>query len=88
MASPVPIYNNYSSHPSPIDHSPIALMDARGPTSCPDHYYEQSEISSSLGSHHNLYDLRDHYHRQHPSSPSGPSNLSDIYYDEEVLGES
>jgi hypothetical protein len=59
MASPMPLYNSYSSQNSPIDHPFGMMADSRGPTSCPDQYYAQSDISSSLGSHPTVYDMND-----------------------------
>ncbi len=81
LHSPVPIYNSYSSRGSNAD-SPVPGMvgDSRGPTSCPEHYYAQSEMSSSISSHQNLYDIAE-TRQQHPS-PSA----NEIFYDDEMLG--
>ena len=82
LHSPVPIYNSYSARDS-IPHSPVGGMmtDARnGPTSCPESYYAQSEMSSSISSHQNLYDIAEA--RQHQASPTG----NDIFYDDDMLG--
>jgi hypothetical protein len=58
LHSPVPMYNSYSSRNSNTD-SPVAgvMGDSRGPTSCPDPFYAQSEMSSSISSHQNIYDI-------------------------------
>ncbi len=82
MHSPVPIYNSYSSRNSGTD-SPVPgmMQDAsRGPTSCPEQYYAQSEMSSSISSHQNLYDIAEN--RQHQSSPVP----NDIFFDDDMLG--
>lgn len=84
LHSPVPMYNSFSSRNSAVDHqSPSGGMmgDARGPTSCPDNYYAPSEMSSSISSHQNLYDIAEG--RQHQASPAG----NDIFYDDDMLGE-
>lgn len=81
LHSPVPIYNSYSSRNSVAD-SPVigSMMDSRGPTSCPDPYYAQSEMSSSISSHQNLYDISES--RQHQQSPAG----NEVFYDDDMLG--
>ena len=81
LNSPVPMYNSFSSRNSTAD-SPVAGMmgDSRGPTSCPDHFYAQSEMSSSISSHQNLYDIAES--RQHQPSPGA----GDIFYDDDMLG--
>ncbi len=81
MHSPIPMYNSYSSRNSTAD-SPAAGMigDARGPTSCPEHFYAQSEISSSISSHQNQYDIAES--RQHQPSPGA----HDLFYDDDMLG--
>jgi hypothetical protein len=81
LHSPVPIYNSYSSQNSNSD-SPVPglIGDSRGPTSCPDQYYAQSEMSSSISSHQNLYDIAEG--RQQQASPAG----NEIFYDDEILG--
>jgi hypothetical protein len=81
LNSPVPMYNSFSSRNSTAD-SPVAGMmgDSRGPTSCPDHFYPQSEMSSSISSHQTLYDIAES--RQHQASPGA----ADIFYDDEMLG--
>lgn len=84
LHSPAPMYNSYSSRNSVAD-SPVAGMmggDSRGPTSCPDPFYPQSEMSSSISSHQNLYDIAEV--RQHQSSPA----QVDIFYDDDMLGKS
>jgi hypothetical protein len=83
LHSPAPMYNSFSSRNSTTDQSPVGGMmsDSRGPTSCPDNFYAQSEISSSISSHQNLYDIAEG--RQHQPSPAG----NDIFYDDDMLGE-
>lgn len=56
LQSPVQLFNGYSAGGS---ESPVAALlgDVRGPTSCPDNFYPQSEMSSSISSHQNLYDI-------------------------------
>ncbi|PSS18813.1 hypothetical protein M430DRAFT_244204 [Amorphotheca resinae ATCC 22711] len=80
LHSPVPMYS-YPSRNSNTG-SPVAGMmgDARGPTSCPDPFYAQSEMSSSISSHQNLYDITESRH--HQPSPAG----NEIFYDDEMLG--
>lgn len=81
--SPVPIYNSYSSRNSTAEQSPIIgsmMGDSRGPTSCPEQFYAQSEMSSSISSHQNLYDI--HEGRQHQASPAH----HDVFYDDDILG--
>ncbi|TVY62805.1 hypothetical protein LSUE1_G009402, partial [Lachnellula suecica] len=82
LHSPVPMYNSFSSRNSTTDQSPVSGMmgDSRGPTSCPDQFYAQSEMSSSISSHQNLYDIVEG--RQHQASPAG----NDIFYDDDMLG--
>jgi hypothetical protein len=82
MNSPVPMYNSYSSRNSTADQSPVPGMmgDSRGPTSCPEHFYAQSEMSSSISSHRDLYDIAEG--RQHQGSPAA----HDIFYDDDMLG--
>jgi hypothetical protein len=81
LNSPVPIYNSYSSQNS-VPPSPVAGMmgDSRGPTSCPDPFYAQSEMSSSISSHQNLYDIAEA--RQHQASPAG----GDVFYEDDMIG--
>lgn len=82
LNSPLPMYNSYSSRNS-VAESPVAsgmMGDSRGPTSCPDPYYAQSEMSSSISSHQNLYDIAEN--RQHRASPS----VADVFYDDDILG--
>lgn len=83
LHSPVPIYNSYSSRNSGTD-SPVGgvMGDSRGPTSCPDPFYPQSEMSSSLSSHQNLYETAES--RQHEPSPAA----NEIFYDDDMLGAS
>jgi hypothetical protein len=82
MNSPMPMYNSYSSHGSPVDHgSTFMVQDNRGPTSCPDQYYPQSEVSSSLSSHPTIFEMGEN--RQLAGSPSG--HRSDMY-DDDVSG--
>ena len=82
LHSPAPMYHNFSSRNSITDQSPVVAMipDARGPTSYPDRYYSQSEISSSLNSHSGLYDIVEG--RAHQTSP--PSH--EVFYDDEMIG--
>lgn len=83
LHSPLPMYNSFSSRTSTTDQSPVSGMmggDARGPTSCPDNYYAQSEMSSSISSHQNLYDIAEG--RQHQSSPTS----NGVFYDDDMLG--
>ncbi|KAE8451934.1 hypothetical protein EG329_002775 [Mollisiaceae sp. DMI_Dod_QoI] len=81
LHSPLPMYNSYSSRNSNAD-SPVPglIGDSRGPTSCPDNYYAQSEISSSISSHQNQYELSEARQQQH--SPSA----NDLFYDDDMLG--
>jgi hypothetical protein len=84
LHSPVPMYNSYSSRNSEA-HSPVigSMMEhSRGPTSCPDPFYAQSEMSSSISSHQNLYDISES--RQHQHSPAG----NDVFYEDDMLGKS
>lgn len=83
IGSPVPMYNNSCSPRNSKPDSPVASMlgDTRGPTSCPDHFYAQSEMSSSISSHQNLYDIAES--RQHQPSPAA----ADVLYDDDMLGE-
>ena len=79
--------NIYDSYPqnSSIDHSPLygTSGDHRGPTSCPDLFYQNSDVSSSLSSHPALFDVAEN--RRLATSP-GLCNVSDTDYDEDVLG--
>lgn len=83
LRSPMPIYTGYSSRNTTADASPVVGMmgDSRGPTSCPDHFYAPSEISSSISSHQNLYDIAEGGRQQHPNSTTNES-----YYDDEMMG--
>ncbi|KAH8821812.1 fungal-specific transcription factor domain-containing protein [Xylogone sp. PMI_703] len=76
--SPVQMFNSYSTTGG---DSPVAglLGDARGPTSCPDQFYPQSEMSSSISSHQNLYDIPEG--RQARASPAG----HELGYDDDIL---
>jgi hypothetical protein len=80
LHSPLPMYNSYSSRNSTAD-SPVAglIGDSRGPTSCPDNYYAQSEISSSISSHQNQYEISE---RQQQHSPAA----HELFYDDDMLG--
>lgn len=81
MNSPIPMYNSYSSRNSTADSPAAGMMaDSRGPTSCPEHFYAQSEISSSISSHQNQYDIIES--RQHQPSPGA----HDLFYDDDILG--
>lgn len=81
LASPMPLYNSYSSQNSPVDHS-FGMIDSRGPTSCPDQYYAQSDLSSSLSSHPTIYDMGDN--RQIVGSPA--LSRRDILFDDDTHG--
>jgi hypothetical protein len=81
LGSPMPLYNSYSSQSSPVDHS-FGMIDSRGPTSCPEQYYAQSEISSSLGSHPTIYDMADN----RPIMRSPAIGGRDILYDDDTHG--
>lgn len=88
LNSPVPIYN-FSTPNSTAGHSPIVghigmMADPRGPTSMPEHYYAQSDMSSSLSSHQTIYEVEESHHQQH--SPPGRSNHSDIFIGEDIFG--
>jgi Fungal Zn(2)-Cys(6) binuclear cluster domain len=78
LASPMPMYHSYSG--SPVDHSaPFNMMqEGRGPTSCPDQYYAQSEVSSSLSSHPTVFEMGEN--RRHAGSP----HRSEVNYDDEI----
>lgn len=83
LHSPVPMYNSYSSRNSVTDSPVMGMMgDSRGPTSCPDPFYAQSEMGSSISSHQNLYDIVES--RRHQQSPAG----NDIFCDDDILGKS
>ncbi|CAG8983984.1 hypothetical protein HYALB_00009586 [Hymenoscyphus albidus] len=83
LRSPMPIYTGYSSRNTTADASPIvAIMgDNRGPTSFPDHFYAPSEISSSISSHQNLYDIAEGGRQQHPNSAT-----NEHFYDDDIMG--
>ncbi|KAG9231869.1 fungal-specific transcription factor domain-containing protein [Amylocarpus encephaloides] len=83
LRSPMPIYTGYSSRNTTADASPVGGMmgDSRGPTSCPDHFYAQSEISSSISSHQNLYDIAEGGRQAQPGSATNEN-----FYDDEMLG--
>lgn len=80
LHSPLPMYNSYSSRNSVAD-SPAAIVigDARGPTSCPDNYYAQSDMSSSISSHQNQYESDN---RQQQHSPAA----HELFYDDDIMG--
>jgi hypothetical protein len=80
LVSPMPLYDGYSAQNSPEAHS-FCIADSRGPTSYPEQYYAQSEISSSLSSH-TIYDMGEH--RQPVESPA--LHRSDLVYDDEIPG--
>jgi hypothetical protein len=83
LNSPVPMYNSYSSRNSQPESPVGGMMEhSRGPTSCPDAFYAQSEMSSSISSHQNIYDIAENHHQQ----PSPSSN--EIFYDDDMLGKS
>lgn len=84
LASPAPMYNSFSSQHSPVDPGSYS-MDGRGPTSCPDQFYAQSDMSSSLSSHHQtIYELDESRHLA--GSPAGGYSRSDTYYDDDTSG--
>ncbi|KAI1820632.1 fungal-specific transcription factor domain-containing protein [Xylaria intraflava] len=58
MHSPPLIYENYSSHSSPVPPSPASaiMIEQRTPTSCPSLVYAPSDHSSSLSSHHDSFE--------------------------------
>ncbi|RFU29436.1 hypothetical protein B7463_g6910, partial [Scytalidium lignicola] len=78
LNSPVQMFNSYSTTGG---ESPVTglLGDTRGPTSCPDQFYPQSEMSSSISSHQNLYDIPEG--RQTRGSPAG----HELGYDDDIL---
>lgn len=81
MNSPMPIYNSYSSRNSVADSPLPGLMEnSRGPTSCPDQFYAQSEISSSMSSHQTHYEGMETRHHQPSPAPR------DLFYDDDMLG--
>ncbi len=87
LHSPVPMYNSFSSRNSATD-SPVGgiMGDSRGPTSCPDHFYAQSEMGSSISSHQNLYDIAEGRQHQQSQSQSPAANDGRIFYEDELLG--
>jgi hypothetical protein len=86
LASPMTLYENLS-HGSPVDQTSLYGMSAdhRGPTSCPDHFYPNSDVSSSLSSHPTVFDIAEN--RRVATSPA-LCNTSDTDYDEDLLGKS
>jgi len=68
-------YNMFPCQTPPIDHGRGTMSYARGPTSYPDHYYAPSEMSSSISSHQNLYEI--------PEQPA--HSAPEMYYDGGVL---
>jgi hypothetical protein len=83
LHSPIPMYNSFSSRNSNADSPVPGLVgDSRGPTSCPDHYYAQSEMSSSISSHQNQYDIVEG--RRQQSSPAA----NEIFYEDDILRKS
>ncbi|KAM3067303.1 hypothetical protein ACMFMG_005335 [Clarireedia jacksonii] len=85
LNSPVPMYNSYaSSRTSATDQSSSILSDSRGPTSCPDQFYAQSDMSSSISSHQNVYEVAEP--RQRQRSHQGSPSVHEIFYDDEMLG--
>lgn len=87
LASPMPLYDNFSHHGSPADQTSLYGMsvDRRGPTSYPDQFYPNSDISSSLSSHLALFDIAEN--RRVATSPA-LCNTSDTDYDEDVISKS
>lgn len=83
MHSPTLMFDNYSSHGSPVPQSPVAaiMMDRHAPTSCPSLVYASSEPSSSLGSHHDGFEHQMH----HARLLSDADALSEyIFYDDSL----
>ncbi|KAI9052250.1 hypothetical protein LZ554_003607 [Drepanopeziza brunnea f. sp. 'monogermtubi'] len=80
--SPITMYNNNYSSRNSVTDSPVAgiMADSRGPTSCPEHYYAPSEISSSISSHQNHYDVIENRQQQ------SPPGAQDLFYDDDMLG--
>ncbi|KAK6593528.1 hypothetical protein H4I95_11317 [Botrytis cinerea] len=85
LNSPAPLYNSYSSRNTSVtDQSSDIMGNSRGPTSCPDQFYAPSEMSSSMSSHQNMYDLSEG--RQPQRSHQASSSVHEIFYDDEMLG--
>ncbi|RAL67370.1 hypothetical protein DID88_008125 [Monilinia fructigena] len=83
--SPYPDSDSYSSRNTSItDQSSDIMGSSRGPTSCPDQFYAQSEMSSSISSHQNMYDIAEG--RQPQRSHQESSSVHEIFYDDEMLG--
>ncbi|KAF7904698.1 hypothetical protein EAF00_002032 [Botryotinia globosa] len=85
LNSPAPLYNSYSSRNTSVtDQSSDIMGNSRGPTSCPDQFYAPSEMSSSMSSHQNMYDMSEG--RQPQRSHQTSSSVHEIFYDDEMLG--
>lgn len=78
------MYNMFPCQTPPIDHGRGTMSYTRGPTSYPDQYYAPSEMSSSISSAQNMYDIPEQ--TTHSTSPVDACTLSDIFYDDEILG--
>ena len=85
LASPMPIYNRFPCQ-TPLVDSPTSMMHSRGPTSYPEPYYAQSDMSSSISSHHTGFDNIEV--QALPSSPTaGACNIGEAFYDDDLLGQ-
>jgi hypothetical protein len=84
LGSPLPMYSRFPCQ-TPLVDSPTTMMHPRGPTSYPEPYYAQSDLSSSISSHQNSYDHMEV--PQLPSSPAGACSIQDIFYDDDLLGQ-
>ncbi|KAA8572322.1 hypothetical protein MFRU_003g04480 [Monilinia fructicola] len=85
LNSPAAMYNSYSSRNTSItDQSSDIMGNSRGPTSCPEQFYAQSEMSSSISSHQNMYDIAEGHQPQRSHQES--SSVHEIFYDDEMLG--
>lgn len=78
------MYNMFPCQTPPIDHGRGTTSYARGPTSYPDQFYTPSEMSSSISSAQNVYDPPEQ--ATHSGSPVDACTLSDVFYDDEILG--
>lgn len=84
LASPMPMYSRFPCQ-TPVVDSPTHMVHSRGPTSYPESYYAQSDMSSSISSHHTGFDNLEV--QALPTSPTGACNIGDVFYDEELLGQ-
>lgn len=76
------MYNMFPCQIPPIDHGRGTTSYARGPTSYPDQFYTPSE--PSISSAQNIYDIPEQ--ATHAGSPVDACTLSDVFYDDEILG--